>query len=159
MTSASDIIWLTIADLAFSFTLQKPRPLFLVDAAQTAGAMPDGGGCSEALRSMCTLLYRAQGAAGPWGALLGRLYVQTRVQVAPLWWAAAGPQHTVNATPTGKCPHFPRSQELNVPRIARLGAGVRYFKRLGRGSAEQKKMRLHACLQKLSGKFRCAALW
>lgn len=42
---------------------------------------------------------------------------------------------------------------LNVPGIAGLGAGVRWLLTQGVETLEQKKMRLHACFTKLSGKF------
>ena len=86
-------------DLAFvSAFAKKNGLLFLVDAAQTAGAMPVD---VQALGIDVLCFTGHKALMGPQGT--GGLYVRPGLQVAPLWWAAAESTALMNATPS-KCP-------------------------------------------------------
>ena len=119
-------------DLAFvSAFAKKHGLLFLVDAAQTAGAMPVD---VQALGIDVLCFTGHKALMGPQGT--GGLYVRPGLQVAPLVVGGSGVHSFDERHPT-EMPTALEAGTLNVPGIAGLGAGVR----------------LHACFMKLSGKF------
>lgn len=99
MTGASNVTG-NRTDLAFvSAFAKKHGLLFIVDAAQTAGAMPMD---VQALGIDVLCFTGHKALLGPQGT--GGLYGPARgCRLPPLWWAAAESTALMNATPS-KCP-------------------------------------------------------
>ena len=109
-------------DLAFvSAFAKKHGLLFLVDAAQTAGAMPVD---VQALGIDVLCFTGHKALLGPQGT--GGLYVRPGLQVAPLVVGGSG-IHSFDETHPSQMPTALEAGTLNVPGLAGLGAGVEWI--------------------------------
>ena len=124
-------------DLAFVSDFAKKHDLmFLVDAAQTAGAMPLD--VQElGIDVLCFTGHKA--LLGPQGT--GGLYVRPGLTVAPLVVGGSGVHSFLEQHPT-EMPTALEAGTLNVPGIAGLGAGVRWLLEQGIESLEAKERTL-----------------
>ena len=121
VTHASNVTG-NLTDLAFvSAFAKKHGLLFLVDAAQTAGAMPVD---VQALGIDVLCFTGHKALLGPQGT--GGLYVRPGLQVAPLVVGGSGVHSFDERHPT-EMPTALEAGTLNVPGIAGLGAGVRWL--------------------------------
>ena len=109
-------------DLAFvSAFAKKHGLLFLVDAAQTAGAMLVD---VQALGIDVLCFTGHKALLGPQGT--GGLYVRPGLQVAPLVVGGSG-IHSFDETHPSQMPTALEAGTLNVPGLAGLGAGVEWI--------------------------------
>ena len=121
-------------DLAFvSAFAKKHGLLFLVDAAQTAGAMPVDVQ-ALGIDMLCFTGHKA--LLGPQGT--GGLYVRPGLQVAPFVVGGSGVHSFDERHPT-EMPTALEAGTLNVPGIAGLGAGVRWLLTQGVEALETKE--------------------
>ena len=121
-------------DLAFvSAFAKKHGLLFLVDAAQTAGAMPVD---VQALGIDVLCFTGHKALLGPQGT--GGLYVRPGLQVAPLVVGGSG-VHSFDERHPAEMPTALEAGTLNVPGIAGLGAGVRWLLTQGVEALETKE--------------------
>lgn len=121
-------------DLAFvSAFVKKHGLLFLVDAAQTAGAMLVD---VQALGIDVLCFTGHKALLGPQGT--GGLYVRPGLQVAPLVVGGSG-VHSFDEHHPVEMPTALEAGTLNVPGIAGLGAGVRWLLTQGVETLETKE--------------------
>ena len=124
-------------DLAFvSAFAKKHGLLFLVDAAQTAGAMPVD---VQALGIDVLCFTGHKALLGPQGT--GGLYVRPGLQVAPLVVGGSG-IHSFDETHPSQMPTALEAGTLNVPGLAGLGAGVEWILSQGVEVLHEKEMAL-----------------
>ena len=124
-------------DLAFvSAFAKKHGLLFLVDAAQTAGAMPMD---VQALGIDVLCFTGHKALLGPQGT--GGLYVRPGLRVAPLVVGGSGVHSFAEAHPA-EMPTALEAGTLNVPGLAGLGAGVRWLLEQGVEALHTKEMAL-----------------
>ena len=124
-------------DLAFVSAFAKNHGLlFLVDAAQTAGAMPVD---VQALGIDVLCFTGHKALLGPQGT--GGLYVRPGLQVAPLVVGGSG-IHSFDETHPSQMPTALEAGTLNVPGLAGLGAGVEWILSQGVEVLQEKEMAL-----------------
>ena len=124
-------------DLAFvSAFAKKHGLLFLVDAAQTAGAMPVD---VQALGIDVLCFTGHKALLGPQGT--GGLYVRPGLQVAPLVVGGSG-IHSFDETHPSQMPTALEAGTLNVPGLAGLGAGVEWILSQGVEALHEKETAL-----------------
>lgn len=124
-------------DLAFvSAFAKKHGLLFLVDAAQTAGAMPMD---VQALGVDVLCFTGHKALLGPQGT--GGLYVRPGLQIAPLVVGGSG-VHSFDERHPVEMPTALEAGTLNVPGIAGLGAGVHWLLTQGVEALETKEIAL-----------------
>ena len=124
-------------DLAFVSTFVKKHGLlFIVDAAQTAGAMPIDVQ-SLGVDVLCFTGHKA--LLGPQGT--GGLYVRPGLAVAPLVVGGSG-IHSFDETHPTEMPTALEAGTLNVPGLAGLGAGVRWILQQGVKTLEAREAAL-----------------
>ena len=133
VTGASNVTG-NCTDLAFvSAFAKKHGLLFLVDAAQTAGAMLVD---VQALGIDVLCFTGHKALLGPQGT--GGLYVRPGLQVAPLVVGGSG-VHSFDERHPVEMPTALEAGTLNVPGIAGLGAGVRWLLTQGVEALETKE--------------------
>ena len=133
VTHASNVTG-NLTDLAFvSAFAKKHGLLFLVDAAQTAGAMLVD---VQALGIDVLCFTGHKALLGPQGT--GGLYVRPGLQVAPLVVGGSG-VHSFDEHHPVEMPTALEAGTLNVPGIAGLGAGVRWLLTQGVEALETKE--------------------
>ena len=124
-------------DLAFVSAFAKNHGLlFLVDAAQTAGAMLVD---VQALGIDVLCFTGHKALLGPQGT--GGLYVRPGLQVAPLVVGGSG-IHSFDETHPSQMPTALEAGTLNVPGLAGLGAGVEWILSQGVEVLQEKEMAL-----------------
>ena len=124
-------------DLAFVSTFVKKHGLlFIVDAAQTAGAMPIDVQ-SLGVDILCFTGHKA--LLGPQGT--GGLYVRPGLAVAPLVVGGSG-IHSFDETHPTEMPTALEAGTLNVPGLAGLGAGGRWILQQGVETLEAREAAL-----------------
>ena len=124
-------------DLAFvSAFVKKHGLLFLVDAAQTAGAMLVD---VQALGIDVLCFTGHKALLGPQGT--GGLYVRPGLQVAPLVVGGSG-IHSFDETHPSQMPTALEAGTLNVPGLAGLGVGVEWILSQGVEVLHEKEMAL-----------------
>ena len=124
-------------DLAFvSAFAKKHGLLFLVDAAQTAGAMLVD---VQALGIDVLCFTGHKALLGPQGT--GGLYVRPGLQVAPLVVGGSG-IHSFDETHPSQMPTALEAGTLNVPGLAGLGVGVEWILSQGVEVLHEKEMAL-----------------
>ena len=124
-------------DLAFvSAFAKKHGLLFLVDAAQTAGAMPVD---VQALGIDVLCFTGHKALLGPQGT--GGLYVRPGLTIAPLVVGGSG-IHSFDETHPSQMPTALEAGTLNVPGLAGLGAGVEWILSQGVEALHEKETAL-----------------
>ena len=124
-------------DLAFVSTFVKKHGLlFIVDAAQTAGAKPIDVQ-SLGVDVLCFTGHKA--LLGPQGT--GGLYVRPGLAVVPLVVGGSG-IHSFDETHPTEMPTALEAGTLNVPGLAGLGAGVRWILQQGVETLEAREAAL-----------------
>ena len=124
-------------DLAFvSAFAKKHGLLFIVDAAQTAGAMLVD---VQALGIDVLCFTGHKALLGPQGT--GGLYVRPGLQVAPLVVGGSG-IHSFDETHPSQMPTALEAGTLNVPGLAGLGAGVEWILSQSVEALHEKEMAL-----------------
>ena len=124
-------------DLAFvSAFAKKHGLLFLVDAAQTAGAMPVD---VQALGIDVLCFTGHKALLGPQGT--GGLYVRPGLTMAPLVVGGSG-IHSFDETHPSQMPTALEAGTLNVPGLAGLGAGVEWILSQGVEALHEKETAL-----------------
>ena len=136
VTGASNVTG-NATDLARVSRFAKAHGLLLiVDAAQTAGAMPID---VQALGIDVLCFTGHKGLLGPQGT--GGLYVRPGLRVAPLVVGGSG-VHSFDEAHPAIMPTALEAGTLNVPGIAGLGAGVRWLLEQGIEPLQKKELRL-----------------
>ena len=115
---------------------KKHGLLLIVDAAQTAGALPID---VQAIGIDVLCFTGHKGLMGPQGT--GGLYVRSRLRVAPLVVGGSG-VHSFDEAHPAEMPTALEAGTLNVPGLAGLGAGVHWLLEQGVGILHEKEMAL-----------------
>lgn len=115
---------------------KKHGLLLIVDAAQTAGALPID---VQALGIDVLCFTGHKGLMGPQGT--GGLYVRPGLQVAPLVVGGSG-VHSFDEAHPAEMPTALEAGTLNVPGLAGLGAGVHWLLEQGVEALHEKEMTL-----------------
>ena len=124
-------------DLAFVADFAKKHGLLLiVDAAQTAGAVPMD---VQALGVDVLCFTGHKALLGPQGT--GGLYVRPGLTIAPLVVGGSG-VHSFDEAHPAQMPTALEAGTLNVPGLAGLGAGVRWLMEQGVDTLERREMAL-----------------
>lgn len=127
LTHASNVTGtiIPIAEIGALLSQQKPRPFFLVDAAQTAGDLS----IDVEQAKIDFLAFTGHKALfGPPGT--GGLYLRHPEEVRPLKYGGTGTQSELTTQPAFLPDKF-ESGTPNAPGIAALAAGVSFIKKVG----------------------------